>query len=112
MNESVVTLDCKHCGEKLLPFELPEAAGFETAFQLACFNDECPYYQRGWEHMQENYAVRCSYRYRIDPANGSASPLAVWSADAIKDRIMDVDVSLEAAEDDAAPASQEGDGDE
>lgn len=111
LNESVITLECKYCGEKLLPFELPEAAGFDTDFQLACFNDECSYYVRGWDHMQEKYAVRCSYRYRIDPATGTASPLAVWSPDALKDRVLDANVTVKTAEE-GEPAPAEGSGDE
>ncbi|RLA49101.1 MAG: hypothetical protein DRQ98_14220 [Gammaproteobacteria bacterium] len=86
---------CPHCNENLQPFELPDNTGWETGFQLACFNDECPYFVRGWEHMQEKYAVKASYRYRVDPTSGKASPLAVWSTDAIKDRILDANVSAD-----------------
>jgi hypothetical protein len=89
---------CPHCNQKLQPFELPDNTGWQTDFQLACFNDECPYFVRGWEHMQENYAVKASYRFRVDPANGKSSPLAVWSADAIKDRILDASVFANTAE--------------
>mgnify|MGYP001546950068 CR=1 FL=1 len=84
---------CPHCNENLQPFELPDNTGWQTDFQLACFNDDCPYFIRGWEHMQEKYAVKASYRFRVDPANGKASPLAVWSSDAIKDRILDATVT-------------------
>ncbi len=45
--------------------------------------------------MQANYAVVASYRYRVDPTTGKPSPLAVWSPDALKDRILDADVSSE-----------------
>lgn len=91
---------CPHCNQELQPFELPENTGWQTEFQLACFNDECPYYVRGWEHMEANYAVKASYRYRLDPATGRPSPLAVWSQDAIKDRILDATVSAEPTEGD------------
>ena len=83
---------CPHCDRELQAFELPDSTGFESEFHLACFNDECPYYVRGWKHMESNYAVKASYRYRVDPTNGKASPLAVWSADAIKDRIIEASV--------------------
>jgi len=83
------TPSCPHCGQSLIRFELPDNTGWEGEFQLACFNDECPYFVRGWKHMEEHYAARASYRYRIDPTTGHASPLGVWSKTALLDRILD-----------------------
>jgi len=101
---------CPHCEEPLKAFELPDNTGWEGEFQLACFNDECPYYVRGWQHMEERYSVKASYRYRINPETGDPSPLAVWSADAVKDRILDADIteSIEGASDDATPEKGPG----
>ena len=90
---------CPHCNEILQPFELPDNTGWQTDFQLACFNDECPYFQRGWIHMEEHYAVKASYRYRVDPATAKPSPLAVWSTDALKDRILDATVTADPDDD-------------
>jgi hypothetical protein len=90
---------CPHCNETLQAFQLPDNTGWQTEFHLACFNDECPYFQRGWKHMDEHYAVKASYRYRVDPQTGKASPLAVWSTDALKDRILDATVTAGAASD-------------
>jgi hypothetical protein len=42
--------------------------------------------------MFDHYGVKSSYRYRVDPVSGTDSPLPVWSADAIKDRILDAEV--------------------
>lgn len=95
MNELPKEPECPHCGQRLRAFELPDNTGWEGGFQLACFNDECPYFQRGWTHMEEHYAVKASYRYRVNPNTGAASPLAVWSASALKDRIIDAEVSSE-----------------
>jgi hypothetical protein len=83
---------CPHCNQPLSAFELPDNTGWQGEFQLACFNDDCPYYVRGWDHMQDNYAVRASYRYRIDPNTGASSPLPVWSPTALKDRIIEAEV--------------------
>jgi hypothetical protein len=80
---------CPHCNQPLQAFELPDGAGWDSEFQLASFNDDCPYYVRGWEHMESNYAVKASYRFRIDPFTGEKSPIAVWSSDALKDRIIE-----------------------
>jgi hypothetical protein len=80
---------CPHCGKALNRFRLPDNTGWEGESQLACFNDDCPYYRRGWQHMEANYAVKASYRYRVDPTTGHASPLAVWSPTALTDHILD-----------------------
>lgn len=93
---------CPHCGEPLSRFSLPENTGWQSEYQLACFNDDCPYFRRGWERMREHYAVAASYRYRVDPTTGEISPLAVWSEFAMRDRILD--------EDDGEPREHEPDG--
>jgi hypothetical protein len=87
---------CPHCGEPLQAFAVPEEGGWDSEFHVACFNDDCSYFTRGWHRMEDVYGVRVSYRYRIDPATGQASPLAVWSRDALKDRILDAEVTAEA----------------
>lgn len=84
---------CPHCGVTLRAFTLPEASGWDVPFQLACFNDDCPYFRRGWAWMLDHYGVKSSYRYRLDLATGRAYPLGVWSKDALRDRIIDGDVS-------------------
>jgi len=92
---------CPHCHGLLQPFELPEEGGWDSKFHLACFNDECSYYANGWKWMEERYGVKSSYRYRLDPVSGESSPLAVWSPDALKDRILDAEVSVERTPGDA-----------
>lgn len=88
------SLRCPHCGQHLKRFEIPEQAGWDKAFQWACFNNDCPYYRSGWDWMWEQYKVKASYRYRlIEPETGQASPLAVWSETALFDRIMENDES-------------------
>jgi hypothetical protein len=66
---------------------LPEAL-FDHDYDLACFNDDCPYYVRGWSWMERHYGVRTSYRYRVDARSGHASPLAVWSPTALRSSIL------------------------
>ncbi len=93
-NENEVTLTtenaprCKHCGEEMVKMAVPREANFNTAFFWVCFNDDCAYFKEGWAWMMEKYNVNASYRHRIDPSNGQEGPLAVWSFDALKDRIF------------------------
>jgi len=82
---------CPHCGAALQFFELPEAGGWDQRCHLACFNNDCPYYRRGWDWMMSQYKAKVSYRYRLDPASGCASPIAVWSETALVDRIITKD---------------------
>ena len=83
---------CPHCEAELQAFELPEAGGWDQKFHLACFNNDCAYYRRGWDWMLEHYNAKVSYRYRLDPESGKDSPIAVWSETALLDRIVKKDV--------------------
>ncbi len=80
---------CPHCHAPLSRIALDETLVLGRPYDLACFNDECPYYERGWSWMEQQFGVKVSYRYRIDPNNGYASPLAVWSREALRDGILD-----------------------
>jgi hypothetical protein len=90
---------CPHCNEPLQPFTLRDNTGWQTDFHVACFNDDCSYYRRGWEWMEQRYGVKSSYRFRIDPATGKSLPLAVWSPEALRSRIIDAEVSVDEASD-------------
>ena len=102
------TLRCPYCDGSLAKWQVPDTPFVEwsSEFQYICFNDECPYFVRGWKHIEENYATHASYRYRVDPTTGKASPLAVWSHSAIKDRIIDASVSVEAGDDGTTAAGE------
>jgi hypothetical protein len=85
-------LTCPHCGDELQPFEMPPEMGWENLIQYACFNDECPYFVKGWDWMWEKYKAKASYRYRVtDASTGHSSPLPVYSNEALKDRIIKED---------------------
>ena len=99
---------CPHCTQPLQAFELPDNTGWQGEFQLACFNEECPYLVRGGQHMEATYAVKASYRYRLDPSTGESATLAVWSSDALNDRIIEAAVGDQADGDVAASGDENG----
>ena len=80
---------CKHCDQLMNKVELPPEAGYDCLYAYVCFNDECTYFVEGWRWMFEKYSVKSSYRNRINPKSGVASPLPVWSNNAMRDRIID-----------------------
>ncbi len=66
----------------------PDGSTWSSAYQFVCFNDECPYYVRGWEWMRSKFNVAGSYRRRLVPETGETGPLPVWSPDDFKSYII------------------------
>lgn len=80
--------ECPHCHTTTLLWQSPEASSWGGRILHVCFNDECPYYVRGWDWMKEHYRRSCSYRYCRDPETGQISPLPVWSSSALRNSIV------------------------
>jgi hypothetical protein len=80
---------CPHCGEKLVKWLGSMEISWGYNPQLVCFNDQCPYYVQGWEHMRSKYYQNVSYRFRFNPENGETGPLPVWSPTALRDGIIE-----------------------
>jgi hypothetical protein len=81
--------ECPHCGGKLSKWGTPIDSTWDVDYFLVCFNDECPYFLRGWEWMQEKFNVKASYRYRLHPVTFKEGSLPVGSKNALKGDIIE-----------------------
>ncbi|MBI4876025.1 MAG: ogr/Delta-like zinc finger family protein [Acidobacteria bacterium] len=79
---------CPHCEGQMARWENPPQSTWSGGFQYVCFNDDCPYFVRGWVWMKETVNVDASYRFRLDPETGETGALAVWSKEALKSGIL------------------------
>ena len=83
------TKTCPHCGSRLKKWLVPDGASWNEEFFYACFNNDCSYYRSGWSWMREQYNQDVSYRYMVNPTNGAAAPLLVWSDSATREMIVE-----------------------
>jgi hypothetical protein len=88
MNTTSETV-CPHCGQAMTKWRAPDDSTWGGQIQYVCFNDDCPYYKKGWEWMEQQYQHKASYRHRFNPATGEQGPLPVWSETAMRNFIVD-----------------------
>jgi len=80
---------CPHCGKKMSKWASPVESNWAGSIRYVCFEDECPYYLRGWNWMLEKYGTHSSYRHSVDPETGSSGPLPVCSPNHLKPGVFD-----------------------
>lgn len=84
------TLCCPYCEVRLEKWLVPQTIFTEwpNEFFYVCFNDECPYFVRGWDTMaaQGNPG---SYRMRYDPLKDNCGPIPVLSRGSLRDGIVE-----------------------
>ena len=98
---------CPHCGVEMSLWEVPpinfsDGLGWGEPFLFVCFNDECPSYVNGWEHMEENYSHRASYRCMNYPGTTVFEFMPVFSPQGgtgqmIDDQVLAQQEALKAA---------------
>ncbi len=85
---------CPHCNEKLTCCEAPQihvgdGLGWGSDVLFICLNDHCSLFLRGWNHIEEKYGHRASYRYMELPGSKESNVMMVGSKDAFKGSIVD-----------------------
>ena len=78
---------CKYCGGELTKVNMPMESDWQVEYFMICLSDECPYYVRGWNWMEEQYKVKASYRYKYNPLNGDEGPMPIKSPSDLKDMV-------------------------
>lgn len=85
---------CKHCQEEMSLWEPPpinfsDGLGWGAAYLYICYNDECPTFKSGWDHLRENYAHNASYRCICYPDSGQYELMPVFSAQGGQGQLID-----------------------
>lgn len=80
---------CPYCGVRMLKWKAPAESSWGEGIHYICFNDDCPYYKRGWKWMKEKYEVHASYRHHYYPDTGETGPIPVWDDAALRNAIVD-----------------------
>jgi ribosomal protein L37AE/L43A len=93
---------CPHCGEEMNLWEVPpisfsDGLGWGVPFLFLCFNDDCPLYRRGWEHIKETYAHKASYRCMNYPGTQQYEVIPVFSDMGGRGQIVDDQVIAQEA---------------
>lgn len=85
------SLCCPHCGERMRKWAVPEnpfACTWDRDFMYICFNDDCPYYIRGWDFMAREGNTG-SYRLMYNPERDTCQPVPVPSPKALREGIIE-----------------------
>jgi SAM-dependent methyltransferase len=87
-------LQCPYCGDRLKKYEVPHSVyeidyWYEADFLYICFNDECPYFERGWDWMWSQMRRNVSYRHMYNPTTHKSGPIPVPTSLALRDGIVD-----------------------
>ena len=75
---------CPHCDVEMTLWEVPpfsfgDGLGWGTPYMFVCFNDECPSYKKGWDHLKETMEAPASYRCYVEPGQKNFEYMPVFS---------------------------------
>ncbi len=80
---------CPHCKQPMSKWASPGESTWGEGTHYVCFNDDCPYYKRGWEWMKDKYNVNASYRHHYNPETNASDPIPVWDENALRNKIIE-----------------------
>ncbi len=91
---------CCDCSKEMNLWEVPpinfsDGLGWGTPYLYVCFNDDCPAYQQGWDHLKENYNHTASYRRMCYPGTDQYELMPVFSPMGGQGQIIDDQVLLQ-----------------
>jgi len=89
---------CTYCGEKMRIWEVPQfpfedGLGWGTPYLFVCFNNRCPMYDQGWEHIRRNYGRHASYRCICYPGNDTYSCMAIFSQNGASGQVVEDEIA-------------------
>ena len=85
---------CPHCKKEMSiwevpPFNFSDGLGWGVPFLFLCFNDDCPLYKQGWDHIEDTYAHKASYRCMNYPGTENFELMPVFSDMGGRSQIID-----------------------
>ncbi|MBC8316981.1 MAG: zinc ribbon domain-containing protein [Desulfobulbaceae bacterium] len=85
---------CPYCNERLSccespPMHVGDGLGWGAEVMFICLNNDCPTFDKGWEHIEEQYGHSGSYRYMLLPGQKKGEIMMVGSKDAFTGCVVD-----------------------
>lgn len=71
---------CPHCKMEMEQMD-SRHLDWDSPFLWVCFNNNCLFFKKGWDHMMSNFGQLVSYRFMIHPATGGAGVIPAFSHD-------------------------------
>jgi len=85
--------ECPYCGRRMNKWMVPHNpfTDWTNEFMYVCFNDDCPYFRKGWDVMNLQGNLGFSYRLMYHPEKDSFFPVPVPGFKALRESIVDND---------------------
>lgn len=82
---------CPYCDDLLRKWQVPSNPFIEwdVDYMSICFNDQCPYFVRGWNAMYRGGGRGFSHRFMYDPVHDRCLNVPVPTVRALRDGIRD-----------------------